>query len=90
MIDVTAEETESVESLKQRILVEFGAAGRMLNLTHRLKVLDDNKTLKQENVESGDVLDAVIMMRTSSASGSFGGPGADGTEFGFEAPAYSQ
>jgi hypothetical protein len=90
MIDITAEETETVESLKQRILVEFGAASRMINLTHRLKVLSDSKTLKQENIESGDVLDAMIMLRRSSTSGSFRGPMVDGAEFGFEeAPAYS-
>jgi Ubiquitin family len=88
MIDITAEETETVESLKQRILVEFGTPGRTVHLTHRLKVLSDSKTLKEENIESGDVLDAAIIQRRSSASGRF--PVADGAEFGFEeAPAYS-
>jgi hypothetical protein len=86
-IDITAEENETVERLKQRILVEFGTPGRRVNLNHRLKLLTDKKTLKQENIESGDILDAMILMQTS---GSFGGLMVDDAEFSLgDSPAYS-
>ena len=69
-----------MEGLKQRILLESGHPGVIVKLTHRLKVLSDQKTLKQEKLEGGEVLDVVLSKRTSS-SGSFGGPTVDAAEF---------
>jgi hypothetical protein len=79
--EITADENDTVEGLKQRILLELGHHGEIVKLTHRLKVLSDHKTLKQEMLEGGEVLDVVMSKRTLSSSGSFGGPIADAAEF---------
>jgi len=79
------EENDTVEALKQRILQEVGNFWRIVKLTHRLKVLSDEKSLKQEKLESGEVIDVALVF------GSAPGPIVDGGEFEFgEVPSYSE
>jgi len=42
------------------ILLELDTPFPIVKLTHRLKELSDSKTLKQEELEGGAILDVVI------------------------------
>jgi hypothetical protein len=57
---ITADENDTVEGLKQMILLELDTPFPIVKLTHRLKELSDSKTLKQEELEGGAILDVVI------------------------------
>jgi len=83
MFEITADENDTVEGLKQRILLEMGTRGHSITrLSYRMKVLSDSKTLKQEQLEGGEILDVVISTGI--------GPSADSAVFDLgEAPEYS-
>jgi len=86
--DITADENDTVKGLQQRILLQLGIRVRAskVKLTHRLKVLNGNRTLKQEKLESGEILDAVLTTPTQDV---LGGPMVDSTEVILEdTPAY--
>jgi hypothetical protein len=86
--DISADENDTVDGLKQRILLEFRPAQRV-KLSHRLKILDGSRTLKEEKLEGGEVLDAVYWLKTSSTSSGIEGPMADSAGFNLEeSPAY--
>lgn len=57
---ITADENGTVEDLKQMILLELDTPFPIIKLTHRLKMLSDSKTLRQEELEGGNILDVVI------------------------------
>jgi len=99
--DITADESDTIEGLKQRILAELGLSGQLVSLNYRLKVLNDSKTLKQEKLEGGEVLDAVFAWAGANAGRSMSGfestgdgeggpvvPLVDSADFG-EAPGYT-
>jgi hypothetical protein len=57
---ITADENDTVENVKQMILLELDTPFPIVKLTHRSKELSDRKTLKQEELEGGAILDVVI------------------------------
>jgi len=92
--DITADEHDTVEGLQQRIVLELGIPGdSSLRLTYRLKVLSTSRTLKQEQLESGETVDVMVRLNdTSFTSGAYlGGSMVDSAEANLEdSPVYSQ
>jgi hypothetical protein len=57
------EENDTVEHLKLKILQELDRAPETVKLTHRLKVLSNSRTLKEEKLESGEVVDVMLQLK---------------------------
>jgi len=59
----------------------------MVRLTHRMKVLSRSHTLKQEKLESGEIVDVMVLYKSSSTSDG-SGVFLDSTEM--DVPSYSE
>ena len=79
-----------MEGLQQRIILELGIPSyRQLQLTHRLKVLSAGLTLKQEQLESGEIVDVMVRLNDSPFTSAYSeAPMADSVNPEYS-PAYS-